>query len=399
MKLFLIGCYFAGCNKFVDNADGGLSFIEVSISGDPDNPDSDFLGTTGQMAFSPTALSRTISVQVLDRNAEPYPFNGDLKLDVRPGKLADDQDPWVTVEDGKWSGNVDFKASFGPTRIWASEEGSKDAAQRATETPSFATGVSEEMNFAFPTIREMNNTLDVDGAPLIQNTLNHLVKEFTEVRVADRTVLATHVGTNGFWVADIEDYNAGEDGGFASMYIYTFQKPGGVQVGSRITKLVGGNQEYLGSTQLSFPAYEVEGVLYIDDLPQTKTLSSAQACDDHRMESFEAAKIRLDNVIVDFDTLAETDRDVQGYYEYGQWPVHLEDDTNCRVYIDSSALTVMFNPIEHNRLPLEYVQGIVTQVYGKWVIVLTTEADLPAVNHGAPRNPQRGAQMPRAPQN
>ena len=77
------------------------------------------LGSTGSfeepMEFSADPLSYEISVETLDSNAAPHAFNGNLKLGIRPGRLASDIDPWITVVDGKWSGEISFRAAFGPS--------------------------------------------------------------------------------------------------------------------------------------------------------------------------------------------------------------------------------------------------------------------------------------------
>ena len=240
------------------------SFIVVQVEGEQGSMDS-------PLPFSAEPISRNISIQTLDRNAEPYPFNGDLKIDIRTGRLADDMDPWITMSDGNWNSEeagepIRFQAAFGPSRIWVSDAGDKDTT--STRIPTFATGVSEPLYFHFPTIAEFNDIEDVES--------NHIVGEFTEVRVEDRDVVVTVVGPNGFWITDLND----GVGNYASMYIYTFQKPSGVRPGYRITKLNGGNQEYLGSTQLSFPSYEAEEADFQVEIP---TIDDSTLCDPQKI--------------------------------------------------------------------------------------------------------------------
>ena len=95
------------------------SFIVVQLDGEQGSQES-------PLPFSPEPIARNISIQTLDRNAEPYPFNGDLKIDIRTGRLAADMDPWITVTDGVWNSAqanepIRFQAAFGPSRIWVSD--------------------------------------------------------------------------------------------------------------------------------------------------------------------------------------------------------------------------------------------------------------------------------------
>lgn len=363
----LFGCTQTVTSTLTDK----MYFLEVSIT--------DAVESETPLPFSAEPIERSLSIRTLDGNGDPFPYTGDLKVTVRPGNLSADQDPWISVENGEIvSGEetIRFKAAFGPTRIWLSDEGDKD--QTSEREPTFATGVSEVINFAFPTIAEFNKTTDSNDEPYIQNTTNHLVSKFTEVNLANRDVIATVVSPNGFWVTDVEDYNNSEDGGFSSLYVYTFSKPTGVQVGSRITKLTGGNQEYLGSTQLSFPEYEVDENLALDLVPEPKTLTSAQVCatsnrdyDNHRMESFESALVRIESATIAFNGNAD---EIADYLEYGQWPVTISDGNSpCTMYIDSSALSFGFDPVALDGTDIGPVYGVLNQIWSKWIIILTDD--------------------------
>jgi hypothetical protein len=223
------------------------------------------------------------------------------------------------------------------------------------------------------------------------------------VNLANRDVVVTVVSPNGFWVTDVDDYNNSEDGGYASLYVYTFSKPDGVVVGSRITKLTGGNQEYLGSTQLSFPEYEVDENLATELVPEPKTLTGAQVCnttnrdyDNHRMESFESALVRIESATIAFNGNAQ---EIEDYLNYGQWPVTFSDGVSapCTMYVDSSALSYAFDPIELDGVDVGPVHGVLNQIWSKWIIILTDDSGISeefAID-ATPRRP-RGPARPMA---
>ena len=78
------------------------------------------------------------------------------------------------------------------SRFWSdscgfTDEGDKDITTE--RTPTFATS-HDTIHYMIPTISEINNIED--------NEINQILGEFTEVRVEDREVIATVIGTNGF---------------------------------------------------------------------------------------------------------------------------------------------------------------------------------------------------------
>jgi len=322
-------------------------------------------------------MSRTLTIQTLDRNGDPVDFDGELALRVRPGRLSAQQQPKVTLVDGQATTEVFFQAAFGRTRIWVTDEGDKFA--DSERIPSYATGLSEELHFMLPTIREFNEIEDTET--------NHLVGEFTEIRAEDREIVATVVGANGFWVTDLVD----APGNYASMYIYTFQKPEHVVAGTRLEKVNGGNQEYLGSTQLSFPSY-IPDTTQQFEVPEAVELSESQICDSAMMEAHESALVKISNAVVP-DTFTSGSADYAGYLEYGQWPLKVGA---CTVYVDSSALSYAFDPLEYAGQNIPYVQGMVSQIWSKWVILIVDDSGTPFSSSDFPERPNPpGPKMPR----
>lgn len=345
------------------------SFIEVQLNGETGSMDS-------PLPFSSAPVSFSLSISTLDRNASPYPMNGNLKLNIRPGKLSAGIDPWIKVTDGTWSGEITFQSAFGPSRIWVTDEGDKDVTSERQAT--FATGISEAIYYNIPTIAEFNNIEDTET--------NHLEGEFTEVRVEDRDVVVTVVSTNGFWISDLDD----APGNYSGMYIYTFGKPEDVYPGARLTKLTGGNQEYLGATQLSFPDYEIEQGRTLD-IPDPAVLDDTSLCEPSTMESFESSMIAIKNATIP-SSFSIGSSDYDGYIEYGQWPLNVG---GCTIYVDSTALSYAFDPVENAGETIAEIQGLVSQIWTKWVIILRNDDGLSIDGNRYPRRPN--ATLPRRP--
>ena len=319
------------------------------------------LGETGAeeapLAFSAETVSWTIQVQTLDKDGEPYPFEGDLSLRVRPGKL--DQEQWISLSGGTWEGEVAFHSAFGPTRIWVSDEGDKDSG--SGRAPSFATGVTEAIHYAFPTLAEMNRIDD--------HETNQLAGEFAELRVADRQVVVTAVGTAGFWVTDTMD----PAGSYNSLFIYSFSKPSGIEPGSRLSLLTGGTQEYLATTQLNFPEYEaVEGETL--PVPEPVEIEPDTACDENLMEALESSLVVARDLVIPADFVEGTE-DYDDYIAYGQWPVDFQSG-GCRMYVDSAVADPDFHPTEHAGENLAEVEGLLYEVWGKWILGALSGGDV-----------------------
>lgn len=359
------------------------TFIEVAVQGDAGSEDA-------PLAFSAEPRTFTVTATTLDRNADPWPFEGDLSVRVRPGRIdgascdsylndaTHHEQCFVHLTDGTWTGEVSFEDAFGPTRIWLSDEGDKDASSDRQAT--FATGVTEPIWIEKPTLAEMQRTDD--------NDTNQLDGEYAELRVADREVVVTWLGTAGFWATDLSEPDGPAN--YAHIFVYTFSKPEGLERGSRITLLQGVNQEYLATSQLSFPAYEAEGTL---EVPDYAALDGDMVCDDATMEALESALVEAEGLTIPgtFGS-SEQDEDYLDYIDYGQWPATFGDQ-GCTLYVDSSAIDG-FDPTAHAGESLGVVRGVLSQVWGKWILVANDESELSVGDPVAARAPE-GLRRPR----
>jgi len=325
--------------------------VQVAITGE--------LGTQdAPLDFSGDPITRSITVQTLDRNGDPYAFNGDLTLRVRPGKL--DQSQWIAVSDGHWEGDITFHSAFGPTRIWAGDEGDKDS--ESGRAASYGTGVSEPLQFAYPTLRQMNEIDD--------HETNQLAGEFAELRIADRQAVVTTIGAAGFWVTDVAD----KAGAWNSLYVYTFSKPDGIWEGARLTRLTGITQEYLATTQLSYPDYQAEPDVTLP-VPDPILISGDLTCDNNLMEGLESSLVTVSGASIPSD-FVEGSQDWADYLDYGQWPIDLADG-GCRIYGDSST-SPDFHPTEQAGQQIGDLTGLLREIFGKWIITARGQDDIGA---------------------
>ena len=322
------------------------SFLEVSLG--------DFAPGTADapLPYSSTAVDVPIAVQALDRSGAPADIDGDLVLSVRPGQLA--QQAWITLVDGRWSGTVAIKNGFGPTRVWVSDEGDKDV--DSPRPASFAAGVSPTLHFRFPTIAEMQATDDPET--------NQLEGEFARLRVDDRRVVVTARETAGFWVTDLDS----PVGSGNNLYVYTFSRPRDeYAVGARLGLLSGINQEYLASTQLSYPTLEPTAETY--EVPAPAPLT---ACTPEATEGLEAARVVVSGGAIPATFGPGTD-EYEDYLRYGQWPLKAGA---CTFYVESGGAAPDFDAAEHAGETIPSVTGMLKQIFDKPVVVVVDDADI-----------------------
>lgn len=326
------------------------TFVEVKLDGfDPGTAEA-------PLAFSSALTEVPVSVRALDASGElADDFTGDLVVKVRPGGLA--QDPWVRLENGAWSGTVAIKNGFGPTRIWFSDEGDKDA--DSGRVPGWAAGVTEAIHYRFPTLSEMQETTDPET--------NQLAGEFARIRVDDRRVVVTAREAAGFWVTDLDS----PTGSGNNLYVYTFSRPtDDYALGTRLGLLGGINQEYLASTQISHPTLETLACEGDCTPPPAAVLDDC--ADDGMVEGFEGARVRLEagSVPDDFMPGSEAFADFE---QYGQWPVQVGA---CTWYIESAGAAPDFYAPDLAGQTLPSVEGMLKQIFDKWVLVIVDAADI-----------------------
>lgn len=281
-------------------------------------------------------------------------FKGDLALKIRPGTLK--QDNIVAVEGGVWEGTVSYAATFGPTRIWVTDEGDRDP--DSTRVASFAAGVSEPIWYALPTIAEMQAT-DDPGT-------NQLAGEYAEIRADDRQIVVTARDAAGFWATDIADL----PGTGNSIYVYTFSRADeSLAVGTRMGLLNGIDQEYLGSTQLSFPS--AEAAPETPGAPEAIVLTGDAVSNDATMELYEASRVRAEGWQIS-ETFTPESADYADFEEYGQWPLTLGGNT---VYVESGSTAPDFYPPDYAGSTLT-VEGMLKEIYGKWILVVVEAEDI-----------------------
>jgi hypothetical protein len=343
--------YLLACIRYSDPDRIEPTFLEVTLAEGSNTGTSD-----SPLPFTSEGASFTLTVQALDITGKPYAMDGDLSIKVRPGKL--EQDDHIRLQGGSWTGSVTIKNGFGPTRIWFVDEGDEDSS--STRPASHAVGVSAALNYAFPTIAEMQATTDTET--------NNLEKEFAELRVEDREVVVAARDAAGFWAYDTLDGPASYNG----LYIYTFSRPDDeLQVGARISLLTGNNQEYLATTQFSFPTVEVDSSKTLTP-PDPYPITEESGCPPELVEKLESSRIILNGAQIPANFLENADYEDK-YTNYQEWPLTLG---SCTLYVISNSTAPDFDPLAYAGTTLPSISGMLKEIYGDPVLTIVDAADI-----------------------
>lgn len=284
-------------------------------------------GSVDEPLLFPSAIPAevTLSAIAVDQHGDPFPYNGRAGVSVVPGELSSDRRvlfidgvAWtpsgtscaagcpdtercdeVTARCLRRGVDVRWRFSYGATHIWIEDigelgddechnerdddgDGLVDAfdvdcaagATGAVSKATLATGISPTLTFARPRIRDMQFSPRCNtDTPLGGQNLN----------IATGTLVVTGTTQSGLYVTDL----TGPEGGYNSVYLFTFSNPQGVRRGDRLCEITGNVAEFIGNTQLNFPSFvnadtDLSGVISEKerarcDLPSPELVGDAAA--------------------------------------------------------------------------------------------------------------------------
>jgi hypothetical protein len=361
LLLLLVLC---ACVKTEAPSRSGPLFFEVEFTGSPEG-----LDPANPAAFSTSAVDYPVRITAIGQDREPMDWDGEVTVKATPGVIESSET--ITVSAGQATATIAIALAFDELRIWVSDEGD-DA------TPgSYASGVAPAIHLALPTVAELQTPLGSDDAsPLIHNYVP--VKAWSDPQ-DPRELIVTSVLNDGFYVTD----RSQADGTFNSLFVFTFSRPDFVVPGARLGSLAGIVSEYIGYTEMQFPTYKVESTGHFTGTPSV--LDPAIVCDDDIMEGWEAAVVRIDNLVADFQQAAEC----EDYLAYGQWPARLPgtcggQDARVTIVNVNTVPSFGFPQCEDNLPPpaleLDYLVGVLRHTAPAdppWIIDVRSCLDFP----------------------
>lgn len=276
--------------------------VQVTFEQEPEG-----LNLAAPAPFSNDPIAYHLRVALLGHDRSPVSdFDGLLAVTATPGELRSPAS--IQLSGGVWSGTVEVARAYDELRIWFADEGTADS------LGSFATGVTAPIHIDLPTVTDIQ-TSD-------STTESHFEHEYVPIKSWDgtdtaRSLVVTTVSNDGFYVTDRTDV----PGTYNSLFVFSFSRPDGIEVGDRLSELSGIVSEFLGYTELGFPTWAVADRNNAVDEPYE--IDPTIVCDDPEMEKWEASVIRLDGLRSDF----ASGSDCEDYSEHAQWPALIEGVT------------------------------------------------------------------------
>jgi hypothetical protein len=265
-----VGTLGTGCEQPLGNTVQNLQSLSVVLK----SPSPDNLGTADN-PISPTEV--VFDVRAIDSNGRVYAE--DLEADVflafsgnRVGQLTacghdEDKTPLAHIQ---MRGGVatDVRAPiaryYGKVALWVEQQAREGQAVRAF-------GASPEMTFRSPTIPDIQKPLDVNG-PTATYCTPFNGKQITVVNgTGTGQLVVTSVYPNAYVVTDTgAQYDRATDqGGYNSLYVFTFGSPPFFIQPGRVLGRVGGNiSKFVGFTELNFPYQDPASVNDLVQVPE-----------------------------------------------------------------------------------------------------------------------------------
>lgn len=439
--------------------EGGVAYVLVTAEGARGTPAS-------PLPFSDEGASVTVRVEVFDQNHVALTsFNGWLGISATPGALTVTQGEGVVgnqvrLTAGRVEGvRVSVARAYGETRLWAEDSGYAPADPHRSPAPacangldddgdgrvdfpadtgceavnddteragSFAVGVSEPMYFSTPLVA------DVQGrgaqSPLLDQRITVVGRsEITAPAETDRVhrLVVTQTDNSGFFVTDIDDRSCDGRPCFNSLYSFNFRTPDGMRPCDLLATLTGSVAEFVSSTQLAQPGFQVGVEWRPDDtatgeclIPDGDEITPTVARDATVLERYESGIVRVTGVRLPTtlgpmlapqghpmagatncdlngdgrityggnvegncanDCLADvTCTEWSGWARYGQVTVTLPTaagEAPARIAIAPKSVSPSFDPLRP-RGPTATVTGTLRQVGPNWIINPRCEQDL-----------------------
>jgi hypothetical protein len=274
---------------------GPLSFEVLLAGGDAGTPEE-------PLPFSKDPRTFVVDVRAVDEGgATAGWFDGRVHLDIRPrGAISIGFSPWFDLAGGVATNvPVQIERVHSTASIWVEDTGEDGLG-------SYATGLSPELRFRNPTIR---NCQEIDI-----HLTSGLRGDFVEIDLEGREAVVTGTARDGYYLTDVSEPGLL----YSSIYVYTHSRPD-VEVGGRVVRLRGTVDEFYGFTELSFPSWKVEGTAAV---PEPVTIDAAIVGIDDALEPFESALVEVRDVTVCPPG--------EGFFGYGQWAVLVDPAGNCQ---------------------------------------------------------------------
>lgn len=299
--LFLVALLtmgLVGCIR--DNTQGQVRLSRFAVT----IPSGFDIGTpSARLPFAVDTVTVPIHVEAIGTDGNPFPFTGRLLATIEPGQVVGGGDLLV-MTNGVADAQIPLRLAFGDTSIWIHEvdpvngnagaltcsggcqSGSACYRGRVCSGPSasLSMGIAGPIFFDDPRISDLQTTQDPNTSTLANESLT----------ISGGTMIVTGLSGQGFFVTDIADPKQE----FNSLFVFTFNQPEEIGLGDRLAKISGIAAEFVGTTQLTQPGFDVLEESRTDLIPLPKEVTTQEAGDlsGRALEPFESGLVSVRNV-------------------------------------------------------------------------------------------------------
>lgn len=341
LVLVLASCGGPIPDPYQDDRAGGVASVTVTTGGERGTP-------AAPLPFSDMGVALQLQVEVRSReNRRVTGFNGWVALSMAPGIFRS-----VTGPDGAVLGNmvkltnglatglqVTVARGYGESRIWAEEGGYVPVDPRRTPAPacandrdddgdglkdypadlgcaaanddteragSYAVGTSEPLFFDLPNITDIQGRSAV--TPLLGERVTlrgRVTPDAPPAGSRRHRMVVTQTDNSGFFVTDIDDRSCDGQPCYNSLYSFNFRSPDGMRPCDLLDTLTGSVAEFVSTTQLAQPGYQIGLAWRPDDdaagqclVPDPVEITPTTLAMDILMERHESSLARVRDVLL-----------------------------------------------------------------------------------------------------
>ncbi|MFL5320857.1 MAG: hypothetical protein ACJ790_14440 [Myxococcaceae bacterium] len=250
-----------------------------------------------------------VKLNALNTKGDAAPLDGTVSFKAVPGDLTSDYNyRYAYMQGGELTATTRASHLYGEVRVWAEDAPPPYVYDAGTEVPytvqdgtrqrTYATGVSPVIYFEEPTLAKIQipDGFDNRSSPFVGQFMTvgrnpegsndpGLIQSCPDLGPDGKaqpqdgqpvTMVVTGMDPGGFFVTDLTACRVKEQiydgttqrvrvsepdgylpGTFASLYVYNYSFPDGLDQGDLIWTLSGSVQEFTSTTQLTFPAWSI----------------------------------------------------------------------------------------------------------------------------------------------
>ncbi|MBI5528425.1 MAG: hypothetical protein HY897_19000 [Deltaproteobacteria bacterium] len=243
--------------------------------------------------------------------------------------------------------------------------------------PSYAAGASVPIVFPNPSIADVQFSNE-EEAPFTSALSGYQLRSGGQETIK-RRVVVTSVTNSGFYMTDLD----GPGNGSNSLFVFNYSRPEGVAAGDNLLWFSGTVAEHLGTTQVTFPSWEVCYESWCDGaIPSPFVITQETTYKQETLEALESGLVQIGPVQIQDVNASKYERET--FDQYGQYKVRIFDkygDLGKDFNVVSRESVAEFDPRDHAFEEFTYIRGVLSELnfnpgVTSWIINVRDRCDI-----------------------